>query len=1253
MKPRQASIFLVALTAGLLCVGNARAAAPTGLATFAPRAAPRLDPFRKVVPARSELAQATQPAPVTPAPAAPIACTRDDQCPADTICDHGTCQAFEHPLNILLFRKEGAFTAFIPFYFSRRGDSGYRVIPPFYWHFWGGDGKTQIVFPFYWRFEDHLKQRVITVVPPYSHTRQQDAQSWAVWPIFYASTKFGWAAPLLLSFRIADPDRGNSYGLYGLLYFRKRNEPAQTAFDLMFPLFVSSRSPNSAFTFALPLNFYWRNHRDANLLVLPLFYRNTHPEGGVLATPLGYASTEGQNSDGSLLWLYWYGRSAKANHDVLFPLLWSFRGPSSSTTVVAPVLLHLRRGPWALTVFPFPLGFSAHDDSDGSAWKLFVPLFFWRSSDEGRSLTWITPFGGYTRDQDARTSTLAFLLLFKRRDPARELDVLFPLYWRYKNLAEDTTTRFFGPLYVRDDPEGATSVLFPVFWYFHEAASGATAHTLLPLYFRRSSPTETTTAAGVLPLWFYYRNFANHGWSAGLFPLVHFGRRNDQSHAVVFPLLWHFGDEGASTTVALPLFYRFADPHRSSTGIFPLLYFQGHDHDAGYRVQFPLFWRFTDSAKRTATTVVPPFFYQSGPTGWSAGLAPLLFAAGGGPRSHFVLFPFIWRFRDDAADKSTTVVLNYLHRRQGDEVTDALFPLLHYRRGARPGGNDETSFTLFPLVHFRRDATSSVFVTPIGGWGHGPERRAGVVLPYFWYENRSVAARGIPPLYLDVTQLSSGERTRVMGPFIQVDAPGRSARILFPIFGTYQDSHETGTYVFPTFFHRRTNDGYALDTFLPLFWRSRYPGHATTVVGPWFHTEAPTSSGTGLIPLYLSLRNAKRTILATPLFVNHENLETHTTNLLAALLFYRSTNPDGGRTVVFPLWWARDQGPVHSRVLFPLLWHFENTRESSESTLAGPLYWSSHGPQRTRGLLPIAWYSRDDKTGAGSNALMPLFYEHHVAGQETFLTLPFGFRRAVDHYWWYAGPLFVRAAPATSFAMLFPLWFSHANKVTDTQTTVIPPLLHFSRSSPERSLTGWLGLFWRHQTLTSSSTFILPLFYDVHSYHDSRTTLLVPLFLHHRNDTDGSAFTLAPLFYRRVSPVDSTTVLFPLIWDFNSDERRTTFVFPLFARFRRPTYTASFIFPNIYYRTGTGADEGTSRLFVFPLWESAVKRPGDYMWDFLLGFVGWERIGRNRFLKLLFFPFELTPAPAAQTAWYGRPPRPPIRRAQGVNTQVW
>ncbi len=1288
MKRRRSTFLSAAVVAGLMLACLIGASAPVradsallSLTPFGPRTLPRLDPFQKSpIPTHSR-AQA-EPAPNSDARpdtgtttstgtstgtsaspvASAIACTRDDQCPADTICEQGSCRPFERATSILLYRHEGAFTAFLPFYFSRRGNPGYRVIPPLYWHFWSPEGHTKIVAPFFWRFEDFLKQRVITVVFPYSHTKQPDAESWAVWPVFYASTKFGWVLPPLLSFRIADPQKGNSWALYGLLYFSKRNEPAKTAFDLLFPLFVSSRSTDSAFTFALPLNFYWRTNRDANLLVLPLFYRNQQPNDLTVATLLGYASSSGRNSTGSVFWLYWWGRDATASHDVLFPLLWSFRNQASSTTVAVPLFLHVRRNSWSFTAFPFPivpLAFAGSDEAKGSAWKLFIPFVFWKSGEHGKKVTWVTLLGGYTRDRDAGTSALTLGVYFRRRDPQRELDVFFPLYWRYKNLAEDTTTHLVGPVYRQQDPQGSTTSVLALFWHFRDAETGATAHTLLPLYFRRTSPTETTTAAGVLPLWFYYRRFAGQDWTAGLFPLVHFGHRGETRDTLVFPLLYHRKDAQQSTTVALPLFYHWAQDKQAATGVLPLLYFQGHDSHSAYRIQFPFLWRFTDATKGTASTVLPPFFYQSDKTGWSAGLAPLLFASGGGPRGHFVLFPLLWHFRDDAALRSTTLVLSYLHRREGTQITDALFPFLYYRRGTNAGGSAESSLAFFPLFHYRHDAHSTVFLSPLASWSRSPERKGGYVLPYFWYESKRVAVSGVPPLFFDFTNLHLQERTRMWGPFIRVDAPGRTATILFPLAARYVDAHESGTYIFPTFFHRRTDSGYAVDTLLPVFWHSTYPGHETTVVGTWFRTRGPDSAATGLLPLFVYADSPKRTVLATPLFYRNADHEAQTSTLAAALLFYKSTNPAGGRTVLFPFWWAHDRGPAHSQVLFPIYWHWRNTEEQSDTVLAGPFYWASHGRQRARGILPLAWYSRTDadangNNASGSNAVLPLFYESHGPLRKTFVTLLWGYRTSIDRNWWYAGLLFRRDNTAASFTMLFPLWFQNFNKLTETTTRVIPPLLHFASEGPDRSLVGWLGLFWRHRTVTSSTTLLLPVFYDIHSLHESRTTMLLPLFIRHSNEAENSSWALAPLFYRRTSPVDSTTVAFPLLWDFNSPEKRTTFLFPLFAHFRRPTYVADFVFPNIYYRRGLGDAAGTHRLFVFPVWESAIKRPGDYMWEVLLGLVGWERIGRNRFMKLLFIPFELEAAPAAQTAWYGRqPPQRRPRRAQGLSTQIW
>lgn len=50
-----------------------------------------------------------------------------------------------------------------------------------------------------------------------------------------------------------------------------------------------------------------------------------------------------------------------------------------------------------------------------------------------------------------------------------------------------------------------------------------------------------------------------------------------------------------------------------------------------------------------------------------------------------------------------------------------------------------------------------------------------------------------------------------------------------------------------------------------------------------------------------------------------------------------------------------------------------------------------------------------------------------------------------DRRFWYFGPI-------------VPPGVYHRNEATGTSTVVIPPLLHYSRTSPERSLSSWLLL---------------------------------------------------------------------------------------------------------------------------------------------------------------------------------------------------
>jgi hypothetical protein len=471
-----------------------------------------------------------------------------------------------------------------------------------------------------------------------------------------------------------------------------------------------------------------------------------------------------------------------------------------------------------------------------------------------------------------------------------------------------------------------------------------------------------------------------------------------------------------------------------------------------------------------------------------------------------------------------------------------------------------------------------------------------------------------------------------------VDAPGRSARVLFPLFGRYKDDRETDTWVFPSYFRMRRTNGDKVDAFLPIYWRSKLGDRTTTVIGPFYNRTGPGIHNSGVVPFYFTAKNPDRTLTIIPplLLFYHRDHKAESTWLWAALL-YHTSDKNGSTTSLFPVLWSKTRGPRSYDVLFPIFWHFTDTEARTDWLLAGPYYSSTKGERRTRGILPIAWMTRDAGNGDRANAILPLFYESRGKDHRSFLTLLAGYRRSGPSRFWYA----------------LPFVFRSNNEATEETTTVVPPLLYVSNQTPDQGFTTFLALFWHRHDISSSTTLALPLFYDVHDYHLSRTTVMLPLFIRHERMSDGNTWWLAPLFYRHTTPTEGTTVAFPLYWDFRNGNNRTTVLFPFYAHWRRPDHASTYVFPLYYYREGLtaeGTPDGTYRRFVIPFFDSGVKRPGDYMWEILGGLVGQERIGHHRFLRLFYMTFETGPAHRAQTAWYSQPARTSRRTpTRGLN----
>ncbi len=900
--------------------------------------------------------------------------------------------------------------------------------------------------------------------------------------------------------------------------------------------------------------------------------------------------------------------------------------------------LHVSQGDTTLSAL-VPLWWRYHNRKTGDGLQLGIPVYYWRRSGEGKRTTLVTLLGGFHRDDEAGTRTWVAVPLLSsvQKDPSGSLRVFTPLYIEDTSKVEHSVTRLIGLLfYRRVDPEGSTSTLFPLFWRFHDSDTGASATVVFPLFAHRSGPRDTTTV--LVP--FYWRSFTGGGWSGGIVPLLFAGSKGGDRHAILFPLLWYRSAPSSTTAAVLPLFYWHSDSHGYASAWLPLLFVGRHDGER-YAVQFPLLFHYASERDHSSTTVTPLGYLHHDIDGTSFAVGPvipLLYYRSGSERSHFALVPLIWHFADRRTDTTTTVIGPYWHRRHGGETTDGLFPLIAYRRGTPPGGADGTSFTLFPLVHYRRDPSHQIFATLLGGSFAGPYRSGGFVGPFIWYKDPDLKARFIPLLYADVTRRETGERTRQIGPWFQVDAADHRSRVLFPLFGHYEDTRERGTWVLPTYFRLRRNNGDRVDSFLPIFWRSSFGDRQTTVVGPYYDRTRAGVHDTGVVPFYFYARDPERSLAVIPplLFVYRHETATDATSLWCSLL-YHSSGPNRRTTVLFPIFWSRRDDTRHSDILFPIFWHFGDTSVHQDWMLAGPYFSSTNGARRTRGILPIAWYTRDPERGESSQAVLPLFYHSQGKDQGAFLTVLAGARHSGPSRFWY----------------VFPFVFRHRNQATEASTTVIPPLLYVDRSDPESGLTTMLALFWRYRDIASSTTFGFPLYYDFHEYHLSRTTVFVPLLIRHERAADQTTWWLAPLFYRRSTPTDSTTVAFPLVWDFKQADRRTTVVAPFYAHWRRPGYDSTWVFPSYYYREGRredGTADGTYRRFVLPFYDSGVKRPGDFMWEVLGGLVGGERIGRHHYLRLFYMTFETGPAPRAQTAWYSQPVRPSRRATpRGLN----
>lgn len=1169
-------------------------------------------------------------------------CSSDDECQKGYFCSYteGICKKVQRRINIaylFYLSADRRFLSVLGLYMQKKGRNGFRMAFPFYWHFWGKNYDAKMVFPLFGRIHRESTKRTDTILLPFHHWKSKRGHGFNIWPFLFYSN-YGKKGTQFTLLPFGHYEREGDFKGYGFLtpagfYYGSSSRTHRTW--ALVPWAFGTATPRKAFTWTFPFNFYTRRGNDKKWFFMPF----------------AYARRRGTLHRTFLFPLFYSWGDRYQNNFIGFPLVWHFSKPGRSTTLVLPFFHTRRRDRYTGGLFPLLL--YGRNKTTGTRHVTLFPLFHQSTHEHGNKSLFYSLLFNRKVDRRKGRSTWMWTIppILSHRTRTGGFDMAFPLFWRYFNKSTDTkivgTPLFF---YYRDRLQKNT-FLFPLWWDFHHRGTGAYSRALLPLFYQqRSVEGRILTVAGPV----YAAHGAKKPWHAGVAPLLFFGSGKKKHHAIVFPLFWHFRNKKkqTSTTVAGPFFWA-GRKNRWHAGLAPL-FFMGGGKKNSYATLFPLLWYHRDKKKDSHTAVAGPLFAHWGAKGWKAGLAPLLFFGDKNGRSHHIFAPLFGHWHDrNKKERTLFAGPSYYWQRKNDWGW-GLVPFVYFRRGYK-NGYVSSKLTILPFLHHQRSRKKELLITPLGGYMKRSEKKSftGVAGPVVWHRSPKLKGWAVLPWVYHWKNRATQVTTTIGFPYIRQKSPEKSANVLFPFYWRFKDKKESSLVLFPFYWHLRQKEGWKADVVFPFYWNMKNANRRIFMIPPYYRHESKSGYTSGVFPFYHYKRNHKlqTTWMNVFPFVWYSRDDKKKTEWLAAGPYYESKTPASEHKGLVPfLYWGRKVNS-HYRIGFPLYWDFQNKEKDSRTIFAGPFFYHRKATERGGGMLPLVWY-RSDPAGMKQLTLAPLFHVKKDPTRFTFYTALFGWSndRATKAHHGYVGPYIWRSDSTRRNDIFFPLYWRFKNKKKKTTTTFIPPLLFWSKHSPEKKVDLVFPIFWSSRRITGRTTVVFPFWWDKHEYYKSRTTALFPLFYRKRNYPEQtSTWLLPPSFYYKKTPKKthavlfpvfwhfskkrskgrniSSTVGFPLYWDFKRANSRTTIAFPFVWYFDRPK-TKTVVVLNTYYRRNK--KNNTYKVHCVPFFRFGRPRPGDLEWSVLGGVVGYRRIGRNRILRLLWIPIDMEPLPAKQ-----------------------
>jgi hypothetical protein len=1019
------------------------------------------------------------------------------------------------------------------------------------------------------------------------------------------------------------------------LYFAEWDKDGKTR--VQFPFFAQTEDfkEKSVTTTIPPLlawttKWYQKGQEGRSYGWIPVFMwrnRGDHKTGNrLLALPLllsGYSRDDKADTTvGVFGLLAFYSREKDDVWRGLFPLVFDHQ-KKDFRRIIAP-LIYFRRDKDSSASVVFPLFWQFSDKKAGTSHLTLLPFFHYDSWDNGRHARAFSLLGGYERNDDEHRRQLVLLTppFYWRRDSVRDIDMLPPLYFHWKIHATGARGWVIPPVYVSKDREGLTAAVLPIFWAFHDEKTQAKTHVLLPIAAYHWKPNYQAGYFGPIYGWSHKTKDPNGGgWGLGIAPLVYAGRTGSTTYAVGLPFFAHMHDrvDGRSMTVVGPVFARKGKEGGWDGGVFPLI-FAGKHGDRSYGYVPPLV--FVKKSPESTTAVVGPIFGQSSKTGWRGGLAPILFFGKDGPREHQVVVPPLFIRTHDAEKQQTRMLVGglFYHTRDRNETTDVLFPLMYLRQSPK----------------------SSLLLTPLGGWSKTDKRETIVA-----------------GLYGQVSEPKRERMTRWLFPlFVHHTQPNYNVTVVFPLIWKIHEHDEDDLAVFPFYWQIRS-PSLRLEAAFPLFLHTKTKT-SENVIAPlfWRRTLADGSQTMGLFPFFTYGKHAQgngqfQHWLALPGAVYTKNDAAGTQKLVIGP-FFDTRRPDGYTSGLAPLVFAWRNGTVSRALAIPLLFYRQaDTAADTDFNVVGPVFWGHNGKSRQGGIAPLI-FAKTNGDGTFRATLFPLFHFEQKKLGSLLITPLGGYSRYPGGYRAFVTLFYARRDSEVSSTAFWPLVYVGRNHVTGTKVDYVFPFYFRRATTDGKTLSAYTPLAWRYTTVERSVLVVTPLIWDSHWFGESRLTAFIPFFARYRKNEDqsvqwfippilswtrhragpdgGRDFVLFPLVWRFGGKYP-TTVIAPLVFDFVKPDKRVTFFLLGFHWTQNGEFTRTQVL-NVHVWRGLGEKQGAWYVDIFPLTQFGRERKNDVTWLLLEGLIGYERVGRNRTLRLFWGRIPLEPLPSTTLGWW-------------------